>query len=142
MEFDSQAAVAQDWTESTDVLTKALGGQGTGDGGGAVLDALAYSVNMLKKQPVGYRRMILLVGETLDHGSHVSLEEAVRAVSDSNTVVYSLGFSSTRAENKHELAQMSGGPGSTPMPEHGCMGKQAEVEGYRSRTRGPRRMTA
>ena len=124
VEFDSEPAVAQDWTESTDVLTKALNGQGTGDGGGAVLDALAYSVNMLKKQPVGYRRMILLVGETVDHGSHVGLEEAVRAVSDSNTVVYSLGFSSTRAE----AGKTARGFNSTePGPPHGCMGKDADA---------------
>ena len=38
----------------------------------------------------------LLLSETVDHGSHIPLEDAVRAVSDTNTVIYSFAFSSTK----------------------------------------------
>jgi hypothetical protein len=36
-----------------------------GDNGAAILDSLGFSVDLLRKQPPGYRRAILLVSETL-----------------------------------------------------------------------------
>lgn len=121
--FDSEPALVQPWTESFDKLHRAIADLGPGDGKAAILDSLRFSVDLLKMQPISYRRAILLVSETLDHGSQMRLDDAIRAVSDNNTVIYSLGFSSTRAQNSHELAEMSGGPGSKPGPAGGCMGK-------------------
>jgi hypothetical protein len=74
-----------------------------GDGGAAILDGLGYSVDLLKKAPVGYRRAILLISETVDVGSKLKLAEAVRAVSDTNTAIYSLAFSSSKDETKKAL---------------------------------------
>ena len=126
--FDSEAALVQPFTEDFEKLNKSIFDLGPGDGKAATLDAIAFSVNLLRKQPVGYRRAILLVSETLDHGSHVTMDDAIRAVSDTNTVIYGLGFSSTRAQNAHELAQLSGGPGSKPGPPGGCMGRYPAAE--------------
>lgn len=117
--FDSQAVVVQPWTESFARLDASLRDLGPGDGKGAVLDALALAVEELRKQPIGYRRAILLVSETVDHGSHTKMYDALRAVSETNTVIYSLGFSSTRAEVGNEAAKLSS---DKPGPPHGCMG--------------------
>lgn len=64
--------------------------------GAAIYDAVQYSVNLLKKQPEDSRRVLLLISETRDHGSHaVSLDDTIRAISESNTVMYALAFSPT-----------------------------------------------
>lgn len=122
--FDSEAALVQPWTESFETLNKAILELGPGDGKASILDALVYSVELLRKQPAGYRRAILLVSETVDHGSQVKLEAALRAVSDTNTVVYSLGFSSTRAEMAREAGKFSS---KDPGPPTGCMGKDPDL---------------
>ena len=59
----------------------------------SILDGLAFSVDLLRHQPQTYRRAILLLSETIDHGSHTSLDQALRAVEDTNTIIYSVGFS-------------------------------------------------
>jgi hypothetical protein len=64
--------------------------------GAAIYDAVHYSVKLLEKQPEDSRRVLLLISETRDHGSHaVKIDDVVAAVSDSNTLVYSLAFSPT-----------------------------------------------
>jgi hypothetical protein len=64
--------------------------------GAAIYDAVRYSVKLLEKQPEDSRRVLLLIGETRDHGSHaVKLDDAIAAISDSDIVVYSLAFSPT-----------------------------------------------
>lgn len=64
--------------------------------GAAIYDAVRYSVNLLKKQPADSRRVLLLISETRDHGSHaVNLDETIRAINESNTVMYALAFSPT-----------------------------------------------
>jgi VWFA-related protein len=64
--------------------------------GAAIYDAVRYSANLLRKQPDDSRRVLLLISETRDHGSHaVKLDDAIAAVNDSNTVMYSLAFSPT-----------------------------------------------
>jgi VWFA-related protein len=64
--------------------------------GAAIYDAVRYSVKLLQKQPEDSRRVLLLISETRDHGSHaVSLDDTIRAISESNTVMYSLAFSPT-----------------------------------------------
>jgi VWFA-related protein len=62
----------------------------------AILDAVHYSVKLLARQPQDSHRVLLLISETRDHGSHaVKLDDAIAAINDSNTIVYSLAFSPT-----------------------------------------------
>jgi VWFA-related protein len=119
--FDSTPHLLQEFTPDTDAADDALRGLQPGDQGAAILDSLAFSVNLLRQQPPQYRRAILLVSETLDHGSYVSLEDALRAISDTNTAIYTLSFSSTRYD-AHDQAGKFFQPG-TPGPAHGCMAK-------------------
>ncbi|QNI36404.1 VWA domain-containing protein [Edaphobacter albus] len=101
-----------------------------GDNGAAILDSIGFAVDLLRKQPLEYRRAILLISETLDRGSQTSIDDAIRAVSDTNTTIYSIAFSTGKSEAKHygsrELpitAAGTLGENPNPNPPHGCMGK-------------------
>lgn len=116
-----------------------------GDNGAAILDSLAFSVDLLRKQSPQYRRAILLISETNDRGSKIGVEAAVRAISDNNTAIYSIGFSTAKSEAAHYAnKQLPTGPSTWPTqgnpmqpgsfeffgrqnhdpnPSNGCMGK-------------------
>jgi VWFA-related protein len=122
--FDSSPVLVQDFTPDIDLAAhaiQALIADNNGDDGAAILDSLGFSVDLLRKQPLQYRRAILLVSETNDHGSRLKLAGALSAIGDTNTAVYSIGFSSGRDELKHESAKALGD--STPGPAHGCMSR-------------------
>lgn len=122
--FDSSPVLVQDFTPNLDAAgsaIEALIADNNGDDGDAILDSLGFSLDLLRKQPSQYRRAILLVSESNDHGSHVKLVDALREISDTNTAIYSIGFSSGRDELKHESAKALGD--STPGPAHGCMSR-------------------
>jgi VWFA-related protein len=150
--FDSEPTLLQDFTPDTDLAANALRtltpgctrqhhlencasplaihNVALGDNGAAILDSLGFAVELLRRQPAEYRRAILLISETLDRGSRMTLEDALREISDTNTVIYSIGFSTGKSEAAHygarELATQPGELGEEnhhPNPEHGCMGK-------------------
>jgi VWFA-related protein len=118
--FDSEAALVQPFTSDLEKAEQAVYGIGPGDGKAAMVDALGFSVDLLKKQPPKYRRMILTLTETHDHGSHLKVADAVRSVSDTNTAIYSFAFSSTKADVKEEA---NGFSSSEPGPAHGCFSR-------------------
>ena len=122
--FDSSPVLVQDFTPDLDAAAHAIHAlidDDNGDDGAAILDSLGFSVDLLRKQPPGYRRAILLVSESNDHGSKLRLDEALREISDTNTVIYSFGFSSGRDELKTGSAKALSDP--TPGPAHGCMSR-------------------
>lgn len=122
--YDSSPVLVQDFTPSLDVASKAIDAliaDDNGDDGAATLDSLAFSLDLLRKQPLGYHRAILLISETNDRGSKVKLEDALRTISDTNTAIYSIGFSSGVSDFKHQSAKALGD--STPGPAHGCMSR-------------------
>ena len=123
--FDSKPRIAQDFTDNTDVAAKAIATLNEGDLGAAILDALNFGIDLLRDVPPRYRRAVLLVTETADNGSQTSLYEAVRLVSDTNTAIYSFGFSTTKQALKHEASKLprpGGTPyGSEPNGAGGCM---------------------
>ena len=102
--FDNEINLLQDFTfesaQTETYLKKMMAGPlrdmgGAEDrSGAAIYDAVRYSVELLKKQPEDSRRILLLISEIRDHGSHaVKLDDAIAAIGDSNTVIYSLAFS-------------------------------------------------
>jgi len=50
-------------------------------------------VNLLKKEPEERLRVLLLISETRDHGSHTKIDDTVTAIGQSNAVMYALAFS-------------------------------------------------
>jgi VWFA-related protein len=122
--FDSSPVLVQDFTPNNATAAhaiQALIDDNNGDKGAAILDSIGFAVEMLRKQPKEYRRAILLISETNDHGSKLKLDDALREISDTNTVIYSIGFSSGRDEFKNEGSKALSS--STPGPTHGCMSR-------------------
>jgi VWFA-related protein len=133
--FDSEPNFVQKFTTHLDRVDAALSNLEAGDDKAAILDAIAFSVDLLSRQPPQYRRAILLLSETIDHGSHTPLVEALRAIGDTNTVIYSIAFNSGKAEAGHyasrELPTTPGGVGLVnehPNPPNGCMGKDPDAD--------------
>jgi hypothetical protein len=123
--FDSHPVLLHGFTPRLDFIARSMANLDTGDPKGAVLDALEFSVDLLRKEPATYRRAILLLSETGDDGSQSSLEAALRAIGDTNTTVYSLAFSSTKHAMGKEAAKFGSPytPPPPPGPEHGCFSR-------------------
>ncbi|HEX3093277.1 MAG TPA: VWA domain-containing protein, partial [Candidatus Angelobacter sp.] len=130
--FDSKPRLEQDFTADTDAAAEAIAALQDGDTGAAILDALAFGIRLLGAQPPSYRRAVLLFSETADNGSQTGLEDAVRAVEETNTAIYTFGFSTTQAAVKHEASKLPA-PGGTaysgePYQPGGCMSKDPKAD--------------
>jgi len=94
--FDSEVKLVRGFTTNPDLIAADLGRLRPGDQQAVILDAVSYAIALLKQEPKERQRVLLLVSETRDHGSHVrTIEETVRDITDSNTLVYTLAFSPT-----------------------------------------------
>jgi VWFA-related protein len=93
VEFDSQVDLTRNFTRDASLVAADLTNLQAGDGGAVILDAVNYSVNLLKQEPEGRLRILLLISETRDHGSIVKIEDAVASIGQSNAVMYALAFS-------------------------------------------------
>lgn len=130
--FDSSPRLEQDFTANTDAAAKTITTLHAGDAGASILDALSFGIKLLGKQPPAYRRAELLISETADGGSQTNFEDALRAVDDTNTSIYSFAFSSTRAAVKHEASKLPL-PGGTPYTNEpyapgGCMSHAPDAD--------------
>ena len=97
--FDSRATWIEPFGTDEDTITRDLRNMPAGDGGAAILDAVGYSVNLLEQQPPDHRRILLLISESRDHGSHhFNIPQLVERIGTSNTLVLSLVFSPGKAE--------------------------------------------
>src|SRR5205807_5040878 len=123
--FDSKPRLERDFTTDTDAAARAIAALSDGGPGAAILDALNFGIDLLRKQPPAYRRALLLFSETVDSGSQTSFDDAVRAVQDTNTAIYSFGFSTARTAVKHEASKLPAPGGSDhsnePYAPGGCM---------------------
>lgn len=93
VEFDSQVNVTRDFTRDESLISDDLSNIRPGDGKAAILDAVAYSVKMLRDEPDGRLRVLLLISETRDHGSIIKIDKAVAGIGQANAVMYALVFS-------------------------------------------------
>jgi VWFA-related protein len=128
--FDSVPHLLMPFTPRTADASQQLARLNEGDQGAAILDGIVLAIAQLRAQPTRYRRAILLLSETIDQGSKTTLDEALRQISDTNTAMYSFGFSSTRSVVAHEASKFQG---REPGPERGCFsrdGADSEYEGH------------
>lgn len=138
--FDSEPHLAMEFSPGTDAAAKTIDGLRAGDPGAAILDALRFGIDQLRRAPPSYRRAVLLLSETVDDGSQTSFAEALRAVDDTNTSIYSFGFSSPKAALQHEASKLPRLGGSAysdePYAAGGCMssepGADPDAHGKRS----------
>src|ERR1017187_1151021 len=92
VEFDSQVELTRNFTKDATLVEDDLRNLQAGDGGATILDAVEYSVNLLKKEPEERLRVLLLISETRDHGSHIKIDDTVTAIGQSNAVMYALAL--------------------------------------------------
>lgn len=119
--FDSEPRLLEKFTPEMNAIGETLHDLEPGDSNAAIYDALRFAVGQLQRQPPEYRRAILLISETVDHGSRTALEDAVRAVSDTNTIIYSFAFSSMKSSVTHGASRTGNDP--EPGPPGGCFAK-------------------
>jgi VWFA-related protein len=111
VEFDSQVNLTRNFTQDQTLVEDDLRNLQQGDDGVTILDAVEYSVNLLKKEAEGRLRVLLLISETRDHGSKAKIDDTVSAIGQSNAVMYALAFSPSlsnildtgRGTNKNEM---------------------------------------
>jgi VWFA-related protein len=111
VEFDSQVEVTRNFTQDAGLVEADLRNLQPGDEGAVILDAIDSAVNLLKQEPDERLRVLLLISEIRDHGSHRKMGEAVAAIGQSNAVMYALAFSPAlsnildtgRGTNKSEM---------------------------------------
>jgi VWFA-related protein len=111
VEFDSQVELTRNFTKDGSLINDDLTNLQPGDGGATILDAIDYSINLLKKEAEGRQRVLLLISETRDHGSHGKINDTVSAIGESNALMYALAFSPAlsnildtgRGTNKDEM---------------------------------------
>jgi VWFA-related protein len=103
--FDSEPHLIQDFTHAGGEIDKELKNLEPGDGGAAILDTVAYGVNLLQLQPKEFRRVLLVVSEERDHGSkHTKPVQLIKSIGESDVLVLSVSFSPARAEFLHDAA--------------------------------------
>ncbi|MGA2850635.1 MAG: VWA domain-containing protein [Terracidiphilus sp.] len=124
--FDGAPTLVEDFTPDVGAAGATIHDLQPGDKGAAILDGLKFSVDLLRKQPATWRRAILLISETVDHGSQETMDDALRAISDTNTAIYSLGFSSSKADAHNEASKVF--QPHTPGPKGGCMAQDADTK--------------
>ncbi len=136
--FDSAPHLVVGFTHITQNVSDALSRLNSGDNGAAILDGIAKAVEELQAQPPRFRRAILLLSETRDQDSRTTLNQALRMISDTNTTIYSFGFSSTAAAVEHEASKFY--RPDEPGPAHGCFSRDGtdpvsmtEYQGHYSR---------
>jgi VWFA-related protein len=111
VEFDSQARLSRNFTTDQSLINADLATLQPGDSSAAILDAIAYAIDLLKHEPDDRLRVLLLVSENHDHGSRIKIDDAVAAIGQANATMYALAFSSgvsnildtARGTNKDEM---------------------------------------
>jgi VWFA-related protein len=104
VEFDSHPEYDSSFTSDVAAWSDAFNHPVPGDGGAAIFDGLAFALDMLRVQPSGTRRAVLLISQQHDDGSKARVQDILREASETNTAVYSLTFSVEKATLKDGLA--------------------------------------
>ncbi len=95
--YDKVVQRLQPFTANQDEIEKAITDLKPGDTTARLYDALADAVVLLRGQPAGRRRVIIVVGESRDTGSNEKFGEVLRRAQLANVVIYSVGLSTTAA---------------------------------------------
>ena len=97
--FDSKLNLAQDFSKSSDQTEDEMKTFPSGDGGAAILDAVAYSARLLARRNPERQRVLLLISETRDHGSKFTkLDDLLPLIGGNNISVYTLPFSPYKSQ--------------------------------------------
>src|ERR1022692_398998 len=118
VEFDSQVEITRNFTKDASLVDDDLRNLQPGDGGAAILDAVDSSVDLLRQEPEERLRVLLLISETRDHGSHGKIDDTVAAIGKSKDEMHNgvnfldLLYRAEQAMKKNvpsTIASMTGG---------------------------------
>jgi VWFA-related protein len=98
--FDSRPEAASAFTSDVAQWKEAIDKPDQGDSGAAIFDGISFALDLLKKEPAGNRRAILLISQERDDGSKTPMKEIVRDLGETNTAIYSVTFSAQKTEAK------------------------------------------
>jgi VWFA-related protein len=119
--FDSRPEAASPFTSDVAQWREAINKPDQGDSGAAIFDGLAYALDLLKKEPTGNRRAILLISQEHDDGSKTPMKEIVRDLGETNTAIYSITFSAEKTEAKLAFKYPHVNPPITAVPSDGSI---------------------
>lgn len=133
--FDVTPEVTQDFTDSTELLSKGVRALRPG-GGTAMYDALYFACRdkLLKAPSRGtVRRAIILLSDGEDNQSHVSREEAIEMAQRAETIVYTISTNVTGARGKGDkilerIAEATGGKAFFPFQIRDVADAFAEIQ--------------
>lgn len=133
--FDVTPEVTQDFTESTELLSKGVRSLRPG-GGTAMYDALYFACRdkLLKAPSRGtVRRAIILLSDGDDNQSHVSREEAIEMAQRAEVIVYTISTNITGARAKGDkilerIAEATGGRSFFPFQIRDVADAFAEIQ--------------
>jgi len=98
--FDSEPEAASPFTSDVVEWKDAIDHPDQGNSGAAILDSIGFGLDLLRKQPQGNRRAILLISQEHDNGSKAKVKDIVRELGETNTAIYSMTFSSKKTAMK------------------------------------------
>lgn len=116
--YDDGVSVLQEFTENPDRVQSAIEHLREGTSGAQLYDALARAVGMLEDQPANRRRVIVVMGESVDKGSETKLGQVLREAQLANVTIYTIGLSTTAAMFR-STPDTEGPPEMTPPGTYG-----------------------
>lgn len=103
--FDSQPEDLWDFTRDIADLVDGFAKPDPGDRQAAILDAVSYGIDLLRKQPLNRRRIIVLLSQTHDEGSLAHAEDIIKRLGENNITIECLTFSPEEARLNDQFTQ-------------------------------------
>jgi VWFA-related protein len=91
--FDHRMQLMQDFTNEGTKVSEAMKKMTPGSSEHGVIDAVNFSIRMLKNRPRERRRVLLLIAEKRDKGSELRMRECLTEAQFANVSIYSLDIS-------------------------------------------------
>lgn len=121
--FDSDVKLRQDFTSDISKVTKSLDALPGGNGGAAVLDAVQFSLNLLKRQPENHRKVLVVISKQRDDDSKdETVQETVRQIIASNVEVYMVAYPPDFESGARTVAKLLGPSQTLSSPGPGLAG--------------------
>ncbi|MBS1815206.1 MAG: VWA domain-containing protein [Acidobacteria bacterium] len=97
--YGSHPELVQPFSRNLDEVNAAMARMGPcDDDKAATIDAVSYAASILANRRDRFRRAVLLISETRDHGSTVKEERVIEQLGRTNTVVNAIAFSPIKSE--------------------------------------------
>lgn len=103
LSYGKDSSLLSGFTADPEKISAAVSAIKPCKGGAATLDAIERAIDLLDEHENHYRRVILLISETRDHGSHATAKEVIEQLGRTNTVVNSIAYSPARDEFLSDL---------------------------------------